>query len=53
MSVTARIVTSVGDFHLDAQLACAPGETVALLGPNGAGKSMIVKAIAGLQPIER
>ena len=52
MSVTARIVTSVGDFHLDAQLACAPGETVALLGPNGAGKSMIVKAIAGLQPIE-
>lgn len=53
MSVTARIVTSVGDFHLDAQLACAPGETVALLGPNGAGKSTIVKAIAGLQPIER
>ncbi|MCP4893269.1 MAG: ABC transporter ATP-binding protein [Actinomycetales bacterium] len=53
MSVTARIVTSVGDFHLNAQLACAPGETVALLGPNGAGKSMIVKAIAGLQPIER
>jgi len=53
MSVTARIVTSVGDFHLDAQLACAPGETVALLGPNGAGKSVIVKAIAGLQPIER
>jgi len=53
MSVTAHFVTSVGDFHLDAQLECASGETVALLGPNGAGKSTIVKAIAGLQPIER
>lgn len=53
MSVTAHIVTGIGEFHLDAQLECAPGETVALLGPNGAGKSTLVKAIAGLQPIER
>jgi len=53
MSVIAHIVTSVGDFHLDAQLECTLGETIALLGPNGAGKSTIVKTIAGLQPIER
>lgn len=52
MSVAARIVTTVGDFNLDAQLICEPGETVALLGPNGAGKSTILKAIAGLHAID-
>lgn len=51
MSLDAHVVTRVGDFHLDAELRCAPGETVALLGPNGAGKSTIFKSIAGLQPI--
>ncbi|MGA0208546.1 MAG: sulfate/molybdate ABC transporter ATP-binding protein [Candidatus Nanopelagicales bacterium] len=52
MSLDAQIETRIGDFHLDARLACQPGETVALLGPNGAGKSTILKAIAGLQPID-
>ena len=52
MSVTARIVTHVGDFHLDAELTCEPGETVALLGPNGAGKSTVLRSIAGLLPID-
>jgi molybdate transport system ATP-binding protein len=51
MSVTARIITSIGDRTIDAQLTCEPGETVALLGPNGAGKSTVLRAIAGLQPI--
>jgi molybdate transport system ATP-binding protein len=52
MSVTARVITRIGDFSIDAQLACEPGETVALLGPNGAGKSTVLRAIAGLHPIE-
>lgn len=52
MSVTARVITRIGDFSSDAQVACEPGETVALLGPNGAGKSTVLRAIAGLQPIE-
>lgn len=52
MSLGARIVTRLGDFHLDADLTCAPGETVALLGPNGAGKSTVLKSIAGLHPID-
>jgi molybdate transport system ATP-binding protein len=52
MSVTARVVTHIGDFGIDAQFEARPGETVALLGPNGAGKSTVLKAIAGLVPIE-
>lgn len=51
MSLAARIITTVGDFHLDAQVLCEAGETVALLGPNGAGKSTVLRTIAGLQPI--
>lgn len=34
--------------RLDAELAVAPGETVAVLGPNGAGKSTLLAAAAGL-----
>lgn len=52
MSVRARIVTNVGSFHLNAELTCEPGETVALLGPNGAGKSTMLQSIAGLLPID-
>lgn len=51
MSLDARIVTRIGGFDLDAQITCAPGETVALLGPNGAGKSTALRTISGLQPI--
>ena len=51
MSVAAHVVARVGDFMLDAHVACAPGETVVLLGPNGAGKTTVLRAIAGLQPI--
>jgi len=36
--------------HLNATLSC--GSCVALLGPNGAGKTTVLKAIAGLLPLE-
>lgn len=35
-----------------ASITAAEGEIVVILGPNGAGKSSLIKAIAGLVPIE-
>ena len=35
-----------------ASLIGRAGEIVAVLGPNGAGKSSLIKAVAGLIPIE-
>jgi molybdate transport system ATP-binding protein len=43
----------VGTLALDVSLSVADGEVVALLGPNGAGKSTALRAVAGLQPIDR
>jgi zinc transport system ATP-binding protein len=31
----------------------APGEIVTVIGPNGAGKTMLVRALLGLEPIDR
>lgn len=31
----------------------APGEIVTVIGPNGAGKSMLVRALLGLEPLDR
>jgi molybdate transport system ATP-binding protein len=41
------------EFRLDASVSVAPGEVVALLGPNGAGKTTMLRALAGLLPVDR
>ena len=41
-------LTQTAPIPLDAELACAPGETLALVGPSGSGKSTILRCIAGL-----
>jgi molybdate transport system ATP-binding protein len=42
-----------GALDLATAIAVGDGEVVALLGPNGAGKTTVLRAVAGLQPIDR
>lgn len=51
--LSACISLQLGGLNLDVDVAVADGEVVALLGPNGAGKTTVLRAIAGLQPIDR
>ncbi len=48
----AHIEVRIGELDLAVDVAADVGEIVALLGPNGAGKTTIVRALAGLQPID-
>ena len=52
MSLDATVGVHVGEFDLDAGIVAADGETVAVLGPHGAGKSTMLRALAGLTPID-
>ena len=52
MSLDAALVLKLGPLALDLALDAAPGETVVLLGPNGAGKTTMLRAIAGLLPVD-
>ena len=50
--LAARIVVHLGTLDLDVELDVEPGDVVAILGPNGAGKSTVLRALAGLLPID-
>lgn len=51
-TLDADIRLVLGDLDLDVALRADTGEAVAVLGPNGAGKTTIVRALAGLVPID-
>jgi len=46
VSLDAHVV--VAGRGVDAEIAVAPGETLALVGPNGSGKSTVLEVLAGL-----
>jgi molybdate transport system ATP-binding protein len=52
MTLSARLVRTVGTFALDLELTAKAGEVVAVLGPNGSGKSTAFRCLAGLLPID-
>jgi molybdate transport system ATP-binding protein len=52
MALDATIGAQLGGLELDVELTVRPGELLAILGPNGAGKSTVLRAIAGLLPID-
>jgi molybdate transport system ATP-binding protein len=49
----AEIGLRLGALDLEVDIEVGDGELVALLGPNGAGKTTVLRAIAGLQPLDR
>jgi molybdate transport system ATP-binding protein len=52
VTLSARVVRSLGSLHLDIEIDVEAGETVAVLGPNGAGKSTLLRCLAGLLAID-
>jgi molybdate transport system ATP-binding protein len=48
----AHVVLRRGTLRLDAELAVAPGDVVVLLGSNAAGKTTLLRAVAGLLPLD-
>jgi molybdate transport system ATP-binding protein len=52
VSLDAAVVLELGPLALDVTLEAEPRETVVLLGPNGAGKTTMLRAIAGLLPVD-
>lgn len=49
----ADVAVRLGSLTVEVQLDAAPGEIVAVLGPNAAGKTTLLRALAGLIPLDR
>ena len=52
MTLRADIGLTLGSFQLDVDVRVERGEVLAVLGPNGSGKTTMLRAIAGLVPID-
>ena len=52
MSLDVAMRLTLGSLELAMEFVLDQGEVVALLGPNGAGKTTVLRAVAGLVPIE-
>jgi molybdate transport system ATP-binding protein len=52
LSLRAAVTVALGTLRLDVELEVGEGEVVALLGPNGAGKTTVLRALAGLLPVD-
>ena len=53
MTLSASIGVQIGTLDLQVEVQADPGSVVAVLGPNGAGKTTILRALAGLQPLDQ
>ena len=53
VSLQAEVALRMGTLRLDVGLSAESGEVIGLLGPNAAGKTTLLRALAGLTPIER
>jgi len=53
LSLEAAVGLHKGTLDLDVELAVASSGVVVLLGPNAAGKTTLLRALAGLVPLER
>jgi molybdate transport system ATP-binding protein len=50
--LSADVRVRLGELDLAVAVEVGDGEVVALLGPNGAGKTTVLRAVAGLQPLD-
>jgi molybdate transport system ATP-binding protein len=48
----AHVIVQFASAKVDVAIAGGRGEVIGVLGPNGAGKTTVLRALAGLQPID-
>ena len=51
-ALSAHVIVEFPSLRIDVDFAAQAGETIGLVGPNGSGKSTVLRAIAGLEPLD-